>query len=106
MMAKEENIKKMIEMLDKAWEVTPSIIIYTEDYVYTLFPIDDKKERWQEVSFTIPDGSIEIRELTTKDALIYLMEEITKGLPNYVKIPVVTELNELNEIKEKIKKMA
>ncbi len=102
-MAKEENVKKMLEILDKAWETTPSIIIYTDDYVYVLVPLDESKEKWQEVSFTVPEGSIEMRELTVKEALIYLMEEVTKGLPNYVKLPVVTEIENLDEVKEKVK---
>lgn len=102
-MAKEENVKKMLEILDKAWGIMPSAIIYTDDYVYVLFPLDDSKEKWQEVSFTMPEGSIETRELTAKEALIYLMEEVTKGLPNYVELPIVTEIEDLDAVKEKVK---
>ncbi len=102
-MSKEENVNKMLEILNRAWEVTPSTIIHTDDYVYVLFPLDEQKEKWQEVSFMMPEGSIEIRELTAKEALIYFMEEVTKGLPNYVELPVVTELKDLDSVKEKVK---
>nr|HDO80248.1 hypothetical protein [Candidatus Bathyarchaeota archaeon] len=105
-MAKAENVQKMLEILDRAWEVTPSVIIYTDDYIYVLFPLDGEKERWQEASFTIPDGSIETRELSAKDALFYLIEEITKGLPNYIELPIVTELKDLESVKEKVKSIS
>lgn len=103
-MSKEENIRKMLKYIDDAWSNTPSIIISTKDYIYCLFPTDStSKEKWVEVSFTLQDASLEERSLTSKEALIYLLEEITHGIPEYAEIPIILKIEDLDNLKEKIK---
>ncbi|MGQ9719797.1 MAG: hypothetical protein ACUVXA_00545 [Candidatus Jordarchaeum sp.] len=103
-MSKEENIQKMLKIIDDAWANTPSIIISTKDYVYCLFPTDPAdKDNWIEASFTLQDASLEQRILTVKEALVYLLEEVTHGLPGYIDMPIVLEIADLDKIKEKIK---
>jgi hypothetical protein len=104
LMSKEENISQMVKHIDEAWSNTPSIIISTTDYVYCLFPTDSaSKEKWVEVSFTLQDASLEKRTLNAKEALIYLMEEITHGLPEYAELPIVLKIEDLDNLKKKIK---
>lgn len=105
-MSKDENISKLLKYIDDAWSNTPSIIISTKDYVYCLFPTDStSKEKWVEVSFTLQDASLEKRDLTPKEALIYLMEEITHGLPEYAELPLVLKIEDLDNLKKKIKEL-
>lgn len=104
LMSKNENVSKMLKYIDDAWSNTPSIIISTNDYVYCLFPTDStSKEKWVEVSFTLQDSSLEERALAPKEALIYLMEEITHGLPEYAELPIVLKIEDLDNLKKKIK---
>ncbi|MEX2707130.1 MAG: hypothetical protein Q6352_018020 [Candidatus Freyrarchaeum guaymaensis] len=102
-MSKTENIEKMLKIIDNAWSNTPSIIISTSDYVYCLYPTDNSKETWVEASFTLQDASLEERTLSPKEALMYLLEEITHGLPGYVDLPIALELSDLEKVKEKVK---
>lgn len=102
-MSKSENIEKMLKIIDNAWSNTPSIIISTSDYVYCLYPTDNSKETWVEASFTLQDASLEERTLSPKEALMYLLEEITHGLPGYVDLPIALELSDLEKVKEKVK---
>ncbi|MHA1580120.1 MAG: hypothetical protein ACTSUQ_10900 [Candidatus Freyarchaeota archaeon] len=102
-MSKTENIEKMLKIIDNAWSNTPSIIISTSDYVYCLYPTDNSKETWMEASFTLQDASLEERTLSPKEALMYLLEEITHGLPGYVDLPIALELSDLEKVKEKVK---
>lgn len=104
LMSKDENIEKMLKIIDDAWSNTPSIIISTNDYVYCLFPTDSTtKENWVEASFTLQDASLEERTLTAKEALLYLLEEVTHGLPGYIDMPIALEIGDLEKVKEKIK---
>ncbi|MHA1364513.1 MAG: hypothetical protein ACTSP1_18640 [Candidatus Freyarchaeota archaeon] len=102
-MSKSENIEKMLKIIENAWSNTPSIIISTSDYVYCLYPTDNSKETWVEASFTLQDASLEERTLSPKEALMYLLEEITHGLPGYVDLPIALELSDLEKVKEKVK---
>ncbi len=100
---KAQNAKEMAALMAKAWENTPSVIISTEDYLYALFPIDEKREKWTEASLTFPDLTLEKRELDTKLALEYLIEEITKGMPNYGQVPIVTSKGEFDQAVGRLK---
>ncbi|MHA1210086.1 MAG: hypothetical protein ACTSRF_12805 [Candidatus Freyarchaeota archaeon] len=102
-MSKSENIEKMLKIIENAWSNTPSIIISTSDYVYCLYPTDNSKETWVEASFTFQDASLEERTLSPKEALMYLLEEVTHGLPGYVDLPIALELSDLEKVKEKVK---
>ena len=102
-MSKTENIEKMLKIIENAWSNTPSIIISTSDYVYCLYPTDNSKETWVEASFTLQDASLEERTLSPKEALMYLLEEVTHGLPGYVDLPIALELSDLEKVKEKVK---
>lgn len=102
-MSKSENIEKMLKIIENAWSNTPSIIISTSDYVYCLYPTDNSKETWVEASFTLQDASLEERTLSPKEALMYLLEEVTHGLPGYVDLPIALELSDLEKVKEKVK---
>ncbi|MHA1262966.1 MAG: hypothetical protein ACTSSA_12890 [Candidatus Freyarchaeota archaeon] len=102
-MSKSENIEKMLKIIENAWSNTPSIIISTSDYVYCLYPTDNSKETWVEASFTFQDASLEERALSPKEALMYLLEEVTHGLPGYVDLPIALELSDLEKVKEKVK---
>jgi hypothetical protein len=105
-MSKDENVSKILKYIDDAWSNTPSVIISTKDYIYCLFPTDStSKENWVEVSFTLQDASLEKRTLTPKEALIYLMEEITHGLPEYAELPLISKIEDLDNLKKKIKEL-
>ncbi|MEX2751982.1 MAG: hypothetical protein Q6366_008845 [Candidatus Freyarchaeota archaeon] len=105
-MSKEKNVEKMLKYLDEAWTKPPSIIINTEEYIYCLFPTDSAtKEKWVEASLTLPEANLEERNLTPKEALVYLLEEITRGLPGYAQLPIVLEVGDLDKVKEKVKKI-
>ncbi|MHA1237915.1 MAG: hypothetical protein ACTSSJ_01495 [Candidatus Odinarchaeia archaeon] len=100
-----ENASKAVELIKKAWEVTPSIIISTPDYVYVLFP--SSNGTWTEASYLLNEKELETRELSSDQALKYLIEELTKGLPGY--IPDITNIiiadeKRLEELVEKIQK--
>ena len=79
---KAENAKAFGTLLAQAWESTPSFICSNDDYIYCLFPADDTKEKWIEVSITFPDGSLDKKEIKPSKAIALLVEEL-KVLPNY-----------------------
>jgi len=94
-MNKQENAKKAIELVDQAWKAKSAILL-TDDYLYLLFQVEPGK--WQEASFIFEDGSLEIRQLDPERALMYFIEEVTTGLPNFDSYIVVTD----NESKAKV----
>lgn len=88
---KSRNADEMLNILQKAYSTPPSIIAFTEDYVYTLFPTSSGGDKWMEVSFITPDGTIDKKELTSKDAIMYLIKEVVEGLGSYLDLPVVKD---------------
>jgi hypothetical protein len=88
---KAKNAQEMLNLLQKAYQTPPSIILFTEDYVYSLFPTSSGGDKWLEVSFITPDGTIEKKELNSKDAIMYLIKEICEGLGSYFDLPLVKD---------------
>ncbi len=76
-MSKQENATKALVILEEAWK-TKSATFLTDDYLYVLTSKGPGK--WQETSFVFSDGSLQIRELESEKALMFLIEEITTGL--------------------------
>ncbi|WXG45306.1 MAG: hypothetical protein WED05_01035 [Candidatus Atabeyarchaeum deiterrae] len=88
---KSKNAQEMLNILQKAYGSPPSIITFTEDYVYTMFPTNPSGDKWLEVSFITPDGTIDKKELSSKDAIMYLIKEIVEGLASYFDLPIVKD---------------
>lgn len=88
---KAKNATEMLNHLHKAYQTPPSIILFTEDYVYTLYPTSASGEKWLEVSFITPDGTMEKKELSPKDAIMYLIKEFCEGLGSYFDLPLVKD---------------
>ena len=88
---KAKNANEMLGHLQKAYQTPPSIILFTEDYVYALYPTVSSGEKWLEVSFITPDGTLEKKELSPKDAIMYLIKEICEGLGSYFDLPLVKD---------------
>ena len=99
---KKENARKMLEYVQAAWNVTPSLILMTEDYAYALWPSDEEREQWKEASYTFADGELEVRELPAKKALMLLIEEIAIALPSYKSVLIATDKEKLEEIIKKL----
>ena len=101
---KAKNANEMLTLLGKAYSSPPSIITFTEDYVYALFPITAGGDRWMEVSFITPDGTIDKKELSSKDAIMYLMKEIVEGLASYFEeLPIVKDKDSFEKAVSKVK---
>ena len=96
MPGKAENARTFGALLARAWENTPSFICSNDDYVYCLFPADEKKESWIEASITFPDGSIEKKEINPSKAIALLIEEL-KVLPDYGADSIVTSKEKLDK---------
>ncbi|MHA1232257.1 MAG: hypothetical protein ACTSRP_15855 [Candidatus Helarchaeota archaeon] len=96
---------EMVEILNAAMSPgTTSVIIQTKDYVYLVYSLDPEKTKWKEVSYTFDGSSLDIRELEAPKALMYLIEELTRGLPGYFpELPFIKDQNELEELIKKIK---
>jgi len=94
---KSENAKVFGVLLAEAWENTPSFICSNEDYIYCIYPSDDKKTKWVEASLTFPDGSIDKKEIDSVKAIALLVEEL-KVLPTYGVDTIVTTKAQLDEV--------
>ncbi|MEM2110082.1 MAG: hypothetical protein QW327_06340 [Candidatus Odinarchaeota archaeon] len=93
-----EDVKNFIKA---AWS-SPSIIVKTPDYLYILKKEGDK---WTELSYTFGDKRAERRSLNADDALLYLIEELTKSLVQYsnsLKEHIIVDNSKLNEILESV----
>jgi hypothetical protein len=100
---KVKNANEMLAILNKAYSSPPSIITFTEDYVYAMFPTGEP-ERWMEVSFITPDGTLDKKELSSKDAIMYLIKEIAEGLSSYFDtLPIVKDKASFEKAVSKIK---
>jgi hypothetical protein len=79
----EEFLEIVETSFDKAMK---PVWIYTEDYIYGLVPADDEGKRWTEVVYTpAEDDPLRKGEKSASFAYQLLFEELTKGLPYYVK---------------------
>jgi hypothetical protein len=96
MAQKATNAKSFAALLGRAWECTPSFICSNDDYIYCLYPSDDKKQKWIEASITFPDGSLDKKEIDPVKAIALLIEEL-KVLPDYGVDTVVTTKEKLDE---------
>ncbi|MHA1271578.1 MAG: hypothetical protein ACTSPY_17425 [Candidatus Helarchaeota archaeon] len=96
---------EMVEILNTSMSPgVSSVIINTKDYIYLIYSLDAEKTKWKEVSYTYDGSSLEIRELDAPKALMYLIEELTRGLPGYMPdIPFIKDQNELEELIKKVK---
>ena len=75
----------MIGILESATKPgVPAIVITTKDYIYCLIANDAELSSWKEASITFPDGSVEQKDIPAGKALMLLIEELIRGLPNYV----------------------
>lgn len=93
------DVKKseVTEFLKNVWS-QPSIIIKTPDYLYAL---KKEGEKWVEVSYLFSDKEMQRRILQPEEALLYLIEELTKSLVHYsnsLKEHIIVENGKLNEI--------
>lgn len=100
---KGKNAEEMLKILQRAYSTPPSIIALTEDYVYTLFPTSSGGDKWMEVSFITPDGSIQKKELSSKDAIMYLIKEVVEGLGSYFDLPIVKDKDSFEKAVSRIK---
>ncbi|MCD6164617.1 MAG: hypothetical protein J7J30_04205 [Candidatus Odinarchaeota archaeon] len=102
-MGKRENAQKMLEFIEEAWKSSPSIVLMTDDYVYALWPLDEERKTWKEVSFVFEDGSLEISEYPAHIALQLFIKEVSLALPNYKNVVIAAEDREkLNKILKRI----
>ena len=99
-MSKDEMVQILEDVM--APGVT-SIIIHTKDYIYLIYSLDQEKTKWKEVSYTYDGNAIDIRELEAPKALMYLCEELTRGLPGYTEVPFIKDQIELTELINKVK---
>jgi hypothetical protein len=97
--------EKMIATLEATLKPElPSIVINTKDYIYCLMATDAELKTWKEASMTLPDFSFEEKEIPAGKALMLLIEEITRSLPNYDStLPVAKNEGEIGIIIEKLK---
>ncbi|MEX2702240.1 MAG: hypothetical protein Q6368_004150 [Candidatus Baldrarchaeota archaeon] len=105
-MGKKENAQKMLEFIEDAWKSSPSIVLMTDDYVYALWPLDEERKTWKEVSFVFEDGSLEISEHPAHIALQLFIKEVSLALPNYKNVVIAAEDREkLNKILKRIEEL-
>ncbi|MHA1636761.1 MAG: hypothetical protein ACTSUB_01995 [Candidatus Thorarchaeota archaeon] len=98
---KAENAKAFGALLAQAWENTPSFICSNDDYIYCLYPADDSKEKWIEVSLTFPDGSLDQKEIDAVKA-IALLVEVMKLLPTSGVDSIVTSKGKLDQVASRL----
>ena len=99
-----ENAQRIVDFLEKAWETT-SIIASTDDYVYCL-SFDPGAGTWNEASYMFKERDLQIRNLTPDKALLYLIEELTKGISQSTRPLneiIITEKAKLDKLIGKIR---
>ncbi|NVM54077.1 MAG: hypothetical protein HWN66_10290 [Candidatus Helarchaeota archaeon] len=81
-----------------------SVVINTKDYIYCLVAKDAEGSSWKEASITFPDGGVEQKDIPPGKALMLLIEELLRGLPNYVdNLPIAKNELEIQTAIERIK---
>ncbi|MFX0067791.1 MAG: hypothetical protein ACFFA1_01495 [Promethearchaeota archaeon] len=99
-----ENAQRIVDFLEKAWETT-SVIAFTDDYVYCL-SFDPGTSMWKEASYMFKERELQIRNLSSDKALLYLIEELTKGISLSTKPlneTIITEKAKLDKLISKIR---
>ena len=99
--------EKMIEILQSTTKPgVPAIVVNTKDYIYCLVANDAELNSWKEASFTFPDGGFEEKDIPAGKALMLLIEELLRGLPNYVQnLPIAKNEGEVGLAIDRIKAM-
>lgn len=89
---------EILKIIDTAFDIRTPFIVYTNDYIYGLVPLDADGKRWKEISYMFEGekNNLETREMAAELSFQFLCEEIEKGLSHYVE-----DLN-VNKIKEYI----
>ncbi len=96
--------KKILEILDTAFDIRTPFIVYTSDYIYGLVPLDAEGKRWKEISYMFEGekDNLETREMAAELSFQFLCEEIEKGLSHYVEDLNVIKIKEyIISLKEK-----
>lgn len=96
--------KETKEILDSAFDNGTPFIIYTDDYIYGLIPLDAEGSRWKEISYMFEGegDNLETREMAAELSFQFLCEEVEKGLSHYLEDLNVNKVKEfVNSIKEK-----
>ncbi|MBN1215344.1 MAG: hypothetical protein JXA99_07850 [Candidatus Lokiarchaeota archaeon] len=73
-------------LVDQSFEkgINP-IWIYTNDYIYGMFPVDDGASRWMEVTYDFDsDDPILKKERNADLSFQFLFEELEKGVSYYI----------------------
>jgi hypothetical protein len=96
---------EMVEILNSAMEPgITSVIVHTKDYIYVVYSLDPEKKKWKEASYKYQGEALSVRELEAPKALMYLVEELTRGLPGYYPdAPFVKDQGELEALINKVK---
>ncbi len=74
--SKDEAARLMKEALMKT-----GIVLKTKDYLYALY--EKEPDRWVNISIVFGEESAWISEVSTKRAILLLMDEVAKSLPQY-----------------------
>ena len=95
----------MIGILESAMKPgVPSVVINTKDYIYCLVANDAAGSSWKEASITFPDGGVEQKDIPAGKALMLLIEELLRGLPNYVEnLPIAKNEGEIQIAIDRVK---
>ena len=96
--------KEILDILDSAFDIGTPFIVYTNDYIYGLIPLDVKGQRWKEISYMFEGekDNLETREMAAKLSFQFLCEEVEKGLSCYVEDLNVIQIKEyIESIKDK-----
>ncbi len=96
---------RMIAILESATKPDiPSVVVHTKDYIYCLVANDPDLTTWKEASITFPDMTLEEKDIPAGKALMLLIEELLRGLPNYVEnLPFAKNEGEIAALIEQLK---
>lgn len=95
--SRDEAIKHIKEALIKT-----GLVIKTADYIYALY--EKEPDRWINVSLVFGEETAWISEVSTKRALLLLIDEVSKSLPQFKGNwkPILSE-DELDAILSEVK---
>ncbi|MEX0568656.1 MAG: hypothetical protein Q6363_005780 [Candidatus Njordarchaeota archaeon] len=74
--SKDEAVKHIREALVKT-----GVVIKTTDYIYALY--EKEPDKWINVSLVFGEETAWISEVSTKRALLLLIDEVSKSLPQF-----------------------